>query len=113
MPEKWVLKLLQKTVAAGATDILTWTSDGNYRLHHIHGYDQNDEPLTETEGTVKIAEKILFKDRIPLVHLRPSELGAINWDVDFTMGEKIEFGVTNNRTTSVTFKFILELERLG
>jgi len=112
MPEKYIFKLLSKSVAAAASDTLVWTADADYRLHHIHGYDQDFADLHKVIGTVKIAEKILTLDKIDLAFFGPSELGALDFNVDFRRGERIEFAVTNDRGVTVTVNFILELERV-
>jgi len=112
MPEKYVFLPLSKSVAAGASDTLTWTSDADYRLHHIHGHDQDFSDLHLVTGTIKIHEKILVKGEMDLAFFGPNELGALDFNLDFLRGEKIEIAVKNNRAVSVTVNFVLELERI-
>jgi len=112
MPERYVFKLLTKSVAAGASDTLTWTSNADYRLHHIHGYDQDFADLHLIVGTIKIHEKILTIDEVDLAFFGPNELGALDFNLDFLRGEKIEIAVRNTRTVSATVNFILELEKV-
>jgi len=111
MPEKFVFKVVEKAVKAGATESVDWTFDAPYTLHHIHGVDQDHADLAGVWVTVKIHEKILTKEEVPGVFLTPGELGALDFDLDVVRGEKIEFGVRNARTTDITAYFILELER--
>jgi len=109
MAQKWVFKLVEISVAAGATVTDSWAFDGDYVLHPIPAVDQEDAALYECTVTVKVADKILTKEAVPGVFFTPSELGALDFDVDVVKGERIEFGVTNNRTVSVTARFVLEL----
>jgi len=112
MPEKFVFKVLSKTVAAGATESVDWVFDADYILHHIHGIDQDGADLALTYITCKIAEKILTKEEVPGNFFTPSELGALDFAISVVKGEKIEFGIRNARTVSVTAYLILELEKL-
>jgi len=112
MPEKYVFKPLSKTVAAGASDTLTWIADADYMLHHIHGHDQDFADLHLITGTVKIHEKILVIGEMDLAFFGPNELGALDFNLDFRRGEKIEIAVKNTRAVSATVNFILELEKV-
>jgi len=111
MPEKFVFKVLEKTVAAGASDAVDWVFDGDYVLHHIHGIDQDGADLAKVFITCKIVDKILTKDAVPGNFFTPSELGALDFALAVVKGEKIEFGLRNTRTTDVTAYLVLELEK--
>jgi len=112
MPEKFVFKVLSKTVAAGATESVDWTFDADYTLRHIHGIDQDGADLAQVYITCRIHEKILTKDEVPGNFFTPSELGALDFALSVAKGEKIEFGLRNARTVDVTAYLVLELEKL-
>jgi len=110
MPEKFVYKLIEVSISAGATESFSWTFDNDYIVHHVHMFDQDDAALYECVTTVRIVDKILTKDAVPCVLFTPSDLGAVDWNIRVVKGEKIEGAITNNRTATVTARIVLELE---
>ncbi|MGC9086791.1 MAG: hypothetical protein ACP5IT_11415 [Thermoproteota archaeon] len=97
------------TINAGGSEEFSWNSDDDYTLHRIHIIEESGLSLFKEDTTVTIDETTLTKEAVPASLFAPDILLSPILDVSLPEDKKFKLTITNNESSAITVRVVLEL----